>query len=170
MVFVKSCKLHNRSCEQDWQNNLGLLLWKFSNSQQASDHQASDMWAAAASSSLTALGDIEVIFPGLRNIAWEGRMRTASVSLLGRHQCGLWAVRHGDSLYLLYLGNRPDATSNSHNHVIMVPPPPPGLSLPPSLPFLRRWWVTEKSPIILSLSFHFSSYTHIYTYIHLQFY
>lgn len=34
------------------------------------------------------------------------------------------ASRHADSLYLLYLGNRPDATSNSHNDVIMVPPPP----------------------------------------------
>lgn len=32
------------------------------------------------------------------------------------------ASRHVDSLYLLYLGNRPDATSNSHNDVIMVPP------------------------------------------------
>lgn len=40
------------------------------------------------------------------------------------------ASRHVDSLYLLYLGNRPDATSNSHNDVIMVPPPSsPSLSL-----------------------------------------
>lgn len=41
------------------------------------------------------------------------------------------ASRHADSLYLLYLGNRPDATSNSHNDVIMVPPPffPKPLSL-----------------------------------------
>lgn len=38
------------------------------------------------------------------------------------------ASRHVDSLYLLYLGNGPDATSNSHNDVIMVPPRPP----PPS--------------------------------------
>lgn len=33
--------------------------------------------------------------------------------------------RHVDSLYLLYVGNRPDATSNVHNDVIMVPPAPP---------------------------------------------
>lgn len=38
------------------------------------------------------------------------------------------ASRHVDSLYLLYLGNGPDATSNSHNDVIMVPTPPLPLS------------------------------------------
>lgn len=40
-------------------------------------------------------------------------------------------ARHVDSLYLLYLGNRPDATSNSHNDVIM-PPHPPTLARPRS--------------------------------------
>lgn len=37
------------------------------------------------------------------------------------------ASRHVDSLYLLYVGNRPDVTSNSHNDVIMPPHHHPSL-------------------------------------------
>lgn len=50
------------------------------------------------------------------------------------------ASRHVDSLYLLYLGNGPDATSNSHNDVIMgpTPPLPLSLSLSPSLSFEKK--------------------------------
>ena len=89
------------------------------------------MWAGAASSSLTRLGHIEVIFPGFTQhcvrregypvdpiALCEGGSASMNVAFEWRE-----ASRHAESLYLQYLGNRPDATSNSHNDVIMVPPP-----------------------------------------------
>lgn len=95
------------------------------------NYHAWDMWAGAASSSLTRLGHIEVIFPGFTQhcvrregypvdpiALCEGGSASMNVAFEWRE-----ASRHADSLYLLYLGNRPDATSNSHNDVIMVPPP-----------------------------------------------
>lgn len=124
------------------------------------------MWAGAASSSLTGLGHIEVIFPGFTQhcvrregypvdpiALCEGGSASMNVAFERRE-----ASRHADSLYLLYLGNRLDATSNSHNDVIMVsssPSPPVSLSLcislSLSLPVLRTCcsWVTRKeSPAI----------------------
>ena len=108
-------------------------------------YHARDMWAAAASSSLTRLGHIEVIFPGFTRhcvrregypvnpiALCEGGSASMNVAFEWRE-----ASRHADSLYLLYLGNRPDATSNSHNDVIMVPPPPFPL---PSQAFLSPFW------------------------------
>lgn len=105
-------------------------------------YHAWDMWAGAASSSLTRLGHIEVIFPGFTQhcvrregypvdpiALCEGGSASMNVAFEWRE-----ASRHADSLYLLYLGNRPDATSNSHNDVIMVPPPLPK-PLSPSLSF-----------------------------------
>lgn len=109
------------------------------------------MWAGVASSSLTCLGHIEVIFHGFTQhcvrregypvdpiALWEGGSASMNVAFEWRE-----ASRHADSLYLLYLGNRPDATSNSHNDVIMVPPPPP-----PSL-FLSRSLLSE-NPLLMS--------------------
>lgn len=102
------------------------------------------MWAVAASSSLIRLGHIEVIFPGFTQhcvrregylvdpiALCEGGSASMNVAFEWRE-----TSRHVDSLYLLYVGNRPDATSNVHNDVIMVPPsttttPPPN---PPLLP------------------------------------
>lgn len=88
------------------------------------------MWAGAASSSLIRLGHIEVIFPGFTQhcvrregylvdpiALCEGGSASMNVAFEWRE-----TSRHVDSLYLLYVGNRPDATSNVHNDVIMVPP------------------------------------------------
>lgn len=141
----------------------------------APGHHAWDMWAGAASSCLTRLGHIEVIFPGFTQhcvrregypvdpiALYEGGSASMNVAFEWRE-----ASRHADSLYLLYLGNRPDATSNSHNDVIMVPPQPfpprEPLSLCVSLslslvPFLGTCclWVTKESPAICCLPSYYS--------------
>lgn len=129
-------------------------------------YHAWDMWAGAASSSLTRLGHIEVIFPGFTQhcvrregypvdpiALCEGGSASMNVAFEWRE-----ASRHADSLYLLYLGNRPDATSNSHNDVIMVPPPPPSLflSLPPSWELVAH----ESQGRSLQWSVVYPHYTH----------
>lgn len=140
-------------------------------------YHAWDMWAVAASSSLIRLGHIEVIFPGFTQhcvrregylvdpiALCEGGSASMNVAFEWRE-----TSRHVDSLYLLYVGNRPDATSNVHNDVIMVPPsttttPPPNppsslKTVPFSLFFLRTCcsWVTRKeSPVICCLSSYYS--------------
>lgn len=101
------------------------------------------MWAGAASSSLIRLGHIEVIFPGFTQhcvrregylvdpiALCEGGSASMNVAFEWRE-----TSRHVDSLYLLYVGNRPDATSNVHNDVIMVPPHHHTTTQPPRPPW-----------------------------------
>lgn len=99
-------------------------------------YHAWDMWAGAASSSLTRLGHIEVIFAGFTQhcVRREGYpVDPIALCAGGSGSMNVafewWeASRRADSLYLLYLGNRPDATSNRHNDVIMVAPFSPNAS------------------------------------------
>lgn len=99
-------------------------------------------------------------WPGLHNIAWEGKHPADPIALCEGGSASMnvafeWreASRHVDSLYLLYLGNGPDATSNSHNDVIM---PPPSLSL-----FFSLWELVAHESQRRSLCWS-AVYPHIY--------